>query len=346
MSSNYSAQGSISIRRLRNGDSLYLSFNSNGKPLYQGVDTSTGSVAPDWTVAANQPIITPKATTVRGNTVVRSSHQWKWNGQLLLFTGATSSDGNWRTDSTGKFQINLTSGDDGGALKIIGNLANANAVANGQLEYSCIATVSGANYDISKTIDVVIQNMGASSFIGYIVADTQTLDANTATSLLTTSLQSGATLLTSYYVKWYMDDTLWPAMNGNKQITVGRNDVNGTQLFIAEFYLQQTDTTPVARFGVSIIDSLDEFKIAFDYVGANREVAPGQDVTVKAKVINTRTNSVQALTNPVWKCDVMEKDTWTSIKHSTTDSITVTTTETDRNNKEDDVEVVAEVDFS
>ena len=95
--SDYSAQGSITIKRLRNGDSLYISFNTNGKPLYQGVDTSTGSVSPDWTVAANQPIITPKVTSVRGNTVVRSSHQWKWNGQTLLFTGATSADGNWRT---------------------------------------------------------------------------------------------------------------------------------------------------------------------------------------------------------------------------------------------------------
>lgn len=344
--SNYSAQGSITIKRLRNGDSLYISFDTNGKPLYQGVDTSTGSVSPDWTVAANQPIITPKVTSVRGNTVVRSSHQWKWNGQTLLFTGATSSDGNWRTDSTGKFQINLTTGDEGGSLKIIGNLANANAVANGELEYSCVATISGTNYNITKSIDVVIQNMGASSFYGYIVASPTTLDSNNLTSLLKTGLQSGADPVTSYHVKWFKDDTAWASMDGNKQITVGRDDVNGTQLFIAEFYLKASDTTPVARAGSYLVDSLDEHIIVFDYISTAREVAPGQDVTVKAKVVNTRTNSVQALNNPVWKCDVMDKDTWKSIKHSNTDSITITTAETDRNNKENDVEVVAEVEFS
>ena len=54
----------------------------------------------------------------------------------------------------------------------------------------------------------------------------------------------------------------------------------------------------------------------------------------------------RTLNNPVWKCDVMDKDTWKSIKHSNTDSITITTAETDRNNKENDVEVVAEVEFS
>lgn len=344
--SDYSAQGSITIKRLRNGDSLYISFDSNGIPLYQGVDTSTGSVAPDWTVAANQPIITPKVTSVRGNTVVRSSHQWKWNGQVLLFTGATSSDGNWRTDNTGKFQINLTSGDEAGSLKIIGNLANVNAVANGELEYSCVATLSGTNYNITKSIDVVIQNMGATSFYGYIVASPQTLDSNNLTSLLKAGLQSGADVITSFHVKWYKDDTAWPTMDGNKQISVGRSDVNGTQLFIAEFYLKSTDATPVARAGVYIIDSLDEHIIVFDYTSAAREVAPGQDVTVKAKVINTHTNSVQTLNNAVWKCDVMDKDTWQSIKHSTTDTITITTAETDRNNKENDVEVVAEVEFN
>lgn len=343
---NYSAQGSITIKRLRNGDSLYITLESNGIPLYQGVDTSAGTVSPDWTVAANQPVLTPKVTSVRGNTVTRSSHQWKYNGQLLLFTGATSADGNWRTDSTGKFQINLTTGNDGGALKIIDNLANVNAVANGLLEYSCVATVSGTNYNVSKSIDVVIQSMGASSCYGAIIASPQTIDATNTTSTLKTILQVGASPVTTYHVKWFKDDTAWPAMDGLKQIAVGRSDVNGTQLFIAEFYLKATDTTPVARAGVYVIDSLDEFRVEFDYVSAAVEVAPGQDVTVKAKVINTRTNSVQALNNPTWKCDVMEKDTWTSIKQSTTDTITVTTAETDRNNKENDVEVVGEVDFN
>ena len=342
----YSAQGSITIKRLRNGDSLCIAFDFNGKTLYQGVDPVSGSIAPDWTVAANQPIITPRAISVRGATVVRSSHQWKWNGQLLLFTGATSADGNWRTDSTGKFQINLTSGDDGGSLKIIGNLANAAAVANGMLEYSCVATVSGTNYELYKSVDVVIQHIGATAFYGAVLASPHILDASNLTSVLKTSLQSGADVITSYYVRWFKNTTAWPAMDGNKNITIGRNDVDGTQLFIAEFYLKQTDATPVARGAVYVIDSLDEFRIEFDIISTAREVAPGQDVTVKGKVINTRSNSVQALTGAVWKCDVMDKDTWTSIKSSNTDSITVTTAETDRNNRENDVEVVGEVEFN
>lgn len=344
--SNYSTQGSITVKRLRNGDTLYMAFDYNGKTLYQGVDPVSGAIAPDWTVAANQPVITPRCRSVRGVTVTRSSHQWSYNGQTLLFTGATSADGNWRTDSTGRFQLNLTSGDDGGALKIIDNLANPSAVANGQLEYTCVATYDGANYNMSKSIDVVIQHQGASAYYGSVLASPHIIDATATTSTLTTALQSGADVITGYYVKWYKGSTAWTAQNGNKNITVGRSDVDGTQLFIAEFYLKSTDTTPVARAGVYVIDSLDEFVVSFDITSAAKEVAPGQDVTVKGKVVNTRTNSVQALTGAVWQCDVMEKDTWTSIKQSSTDTITVTTAETDRNNKINDVEVVGQVEFN
>ena len=71
----YSAQGSITIKRLRNGDNFFISLEvTNGIPLFQGVDEKTGAVSPDWTVAANQPIITPRVTSARGNSVSLSMH--------------------------------------------------------------------------------------------------------------------------------------------------------------------------------------------------------------------------------------------------------------------------------
>ena len=91
--SNLSAQGSITVKRLRNGDTFFISLDLNGVPLYQGVDPVTGDVPPDWRVAANQPVITPKVTSARGNIVSLGGHQWSYNGQVLVFTGASS--GNW-----------------------------------------------------------------------------------------------------------------------------------------------------------------------------------------------------------------------------------------------------------
>jgi hypothetical protein len=342
--SNYSAQGSITIRRLRNGDSLFISLENNGIALYQGVDPTSGAISPKWTdTPANQPIITPKVTSVRGNSVARSNHTWAWNGTTLLFTGAV--DGDWQTDSTGKFKLNISSGASAGALWIIKDLADANAVANGQLTYSCVATVSGTNYNLSKSIDVIIQNIGASSYYGTLLASPVTLDASATNATLKTSLMCGANPVTSYYVKWYKDTELWSDAGNGATATAKRSDVDGTQLFIAEFYLSSTDSTPVARAGVYVIDSLDEYVIQFKYTSAAVEVAEGQDVTVQAQVVNTRTNSVEDLDGATWALYVMNKDTWKALKTSASNSITITTTETDYGGVQNDVEVVAEVSF-
>ena len=213
------------------------------------------------------------------------------------------------------------------------------------MTYSCVATVSGVNYNLSKSVDVIIQNIGASSYYGMLLASPEALDASNTTSMLKTSLQCGATPVTGYYVKWYKDTELWSDMNGNASITVGRSDVDGTQLFIAEFYLKEGDTTPVARAGVYIIDTLDEYIINFTITSTAKEVAVDQDVTVKAQLVNTRTNAIEAPTDAAWTLNVMDKDSWEVLKTSNQNTITVTTAETDANNKQNDVEVVAEVTF-
>ena len=159
-------------------------------------------------------------------------------------------------------------------------------------------------------------------------------------------LQLAAETISSYHVKWYKDTEEWVAKDGQKTITVTRDDVAGTQLFIAEFYKQSSDTDPVYRAGVRIIDTLDDFQIICYITSTNKEVDTGSPVTVAAKIVNQTTGAVVTPSNPTWRMDVMEKSTWTSIKSSNTNTITVTTTETDRNGQESDVEVTAECDWS
>lgn len=353
MSTQNSAQNSITIKRLRNGDSLQLTLESNGIPLYQGVDTSSGSVAPNWGEAANQPVLKPRVRSVQGNTVALSGHQWKHNGVPLLFTGAASGD--WRADTTGRFQLNVSGGDDDGSLRIVKNLANAQAVANALLEYSCVATVAGTNYNLSKSADVVKQAVGMTSCYGAVIATPQTIDKNTPEAVLSTTLYVGTTRQTAYLVRWLRDRydpsgnttaITGPTPVPQQTLTVDRDMVDGSQLFIAEFFLKADDTTPCATAGVTVFDIADEYKINLHITSAATDVAPGQDVTVKGEVWNTRTNSLAQVSNPRWRMDVMDKDTWTSLKSSAADTITVTTAETDRNNRLNDVEVVAEVEFS
>lgn len=341
--STYSAQGSITIKRLRNGDNFFISLEiTNGVPLFQGVDEKTGVPNPDWTVAANQPIITPRVTSARGNSVDLSFHSWKYNGVDLNFNGAET-DG-WKADSTGKFKMNVSTG----ALRIVQNLASEVNCANDTLTYECVATISGVEYNLTKSIDILIQTVGANGYIGFIIASTEQLTAEVTSCTLDTKLVFAADNVTSYYVKWYKDDTLWTAKNGQKSITVGRNDVDGTQLFIAEFYKDSSSNTPLYRAGVRIIDTLDEFQVQLAITSANKEVSPGNNVVVEAKVVNMRTNTVVSPAGAVWSLRVMEKKNWSEKRLVSTNTITITTADTDNptTGEENDVEIHAEVDFN
>lgn len=210
MAYDYSAQNSITIKRLRANDSLTLSFDNNGIPLFQGVDSESGVVSPDWTKAANQPIRTPKVISSHGLAVALSNHTWTYNGVALKFSGAESSG--WKADSTGKFQMNTTTG----AIKIIANLASKTNIAGDTLIYSCVATVAGVEYNLTKDLPIVIQNIGASSYYLAILATTEQLTSKVTSTSLQTKLYLGANEASDYYVKWYKDTAAWADKNGQK----------------------------------------------------------------------------------------------------------------------------------
>ena len=338
--SNYSAQGSITIKRLRNGDSIFLTLELNGKPLYQAIDEQTGGVVPDWTIDANRPVITPRASTTRSNTVSLSEHHWKYNGVDLLFNGTSSGD--YVLDSTGKFGLNPTSG----ALKIFDNLASSTNIASDTLLYSCVATVAGTEYNLTKSVDVQICVGGASSYYGFIKASTTQLDASHSSATFETELWLAVAAVGSYYVKWYKGTTEWSAMAGQKNVTVQRSDIDGSQLFIAEFYKSQGDTNYIYRAGITIIDTLDEIILVPYISSTNKEVDTGKPVTVAARLIRTSTNSPVTPSNPTWLFTIMDGDTWTQKGTSSSFSIEVNTTHTDQpDGSTHDVEVLAEVTF-
>ena len=339
---NYSAQNSITIKRLRSSDSLILTFENNGIPLFQAIDDVSGAVAPNWEVAANQPIRTPKITSTRGVTVEVLSHTWRYNGTELNFNGSES--GGWIEDSTGRFQINSQ-----GAIKIIKNLASVLNMAGDTLSYTAQAKVAGVEYDLSGELDIAIQKMGASSYYASILADTEALSSDNPTTNITTKLFQGVTEISSYHVKWFKDFDEWTEKSGQKNIQVTRDDVGGAQLFIAEFS-KDIGSPVIARAAIRIMDISDEYKVLLDITSANKMVyvenGVNHNVTVKAKIVNMKSGSVYAPSNPSWKLDVMNREDWTSLKTSSSDTIVVTPAETDRDGNYYDVDVMAEVTFN
>jgi hypothetical protein len=349
--STSSAQGSITIKRLRSGDTFFISFNNNGVALFQSVDPVTGAVSPSWEIAENQPIITPVVTSSRSYAVTLAGHQWTYNGVVLVFDG-TATD-NWVTDTTGKFKMNTSTG----ALRIIKNLASIDNPASDTLSYFCVPTVAGVSYTegLTKDVDIQIQSAGASSYTGQILPSKTQLSETVTESIIVSQLFLGGTEVSDYTVKWWKDDEEWTSKTG-KTISVSRGDVDGTQLIIAEFFISGT-TEAVDRAACRIIDTSDDYTVNHRIVNqdgsttnANREVAPNKPVYVQSFVVNARTNTEVSVSGK-WKSVIMDKDTWEPIKTveptetAATCMVEVTTAETDRDGQEKDVEVVSEVEW-
>ncbi len=339
--SRYSAQGSITIKRMRNGDTISLVFALNGKPLFQTIDNQTGVAKPSFSVAANQPIITPQAASSRGNAVTLSGFHWSYNGSELSFTGSEDSAG-YKADSTGKFAMNA----DTGALKIIGDLASKTNTANDTLLFSCTATVAGIEYSLTKSVDFQIQSAGASSYYGFINASSMMLNGDVSSVTLDTELWLSAAEVSIYSVRWYKGGTEMTANRGQKSITVGRDDINASQLFIAEFYLSADDTDYVFRAGISIIDTLDEINVVPYISSTNKLVDTDNPVTVAARIIKASDGSVLTPSSPSYSWQIMDGDTWQVLASGTDPTITVSTDHTDNaDGTQHDVEVLVQVSF-
>ncbi len=196
MATNFSAQGSITIKRLRAGDTIFITTTSD-KALFQGVDTDSGTIAPDWTIAANQPTITPTITTARNAsvTILTNSMVWKYLGTTLSW--GAESDG-WKTDTTNKFMLNTLTGQ----LKIIANLASIDNVSSDVFSFSATVRIGGVEYPLEKTVEVLIQKLSASSYVGFIDTTNGVILSST---LSTTSLKMKLIYGTIYANNFYVD---------------------------------------------------------------------------------------------------------------------------------------------
>ena len=215
---------------------------------------------------------------------------------------------------------------------------------------------------MSRDREISIVRMGAASYSGTLTATKMQIRTG-ETSTITTSLYSGSGQITDYYVKWYKnsESNEITKFAGKKSIEVGRDDIDGSTLFIAAFFANSSSNEALSKFGIRIVDNNDEYKFNFVYVSTNRLVDDGKPVTLQGQVINTTTNEVVDLTNanPSWKIYAYDSQNWEKVQEVDTDTITITTTDTDRSvtvkksdgtttkvNQQNDVELSGTVEFT
>lgn len=296
MSEKFDLEAIATIKRLRSGQTIYLSLDTD-KALFQAVDTDSGVVAPDFTVVANQPTITPSAKAVSGETVTLSDHHWKWNGAPLTFDGAAESDGfKAITAGTGKglFKMNP----DTGQLRIIGNLARKDNYSNDTLTYTgdYVIATSKMTGTLSKDMTVPIQKSGASSYVGMATPAQTVLDANTQSTTINTTLMYGTMVFNAsdYSCKWYKGSRSNPLNGTGTTLTVDRDMVDGQTLFICDFIV---NNGVVATDGCQLTDMGDEMMVRWQTSG---DLSKGHPVTVKYTIVKTKTQTAVNVTRASW----------------------------------------------
>lgn len=321
---NISLSASIAVRRIIDGDTLSIWFTTNGVPLHQGLNPNDFTATPKWTESGVHPEITPNVSSARKNTVSLLTHKWKYNTVEIIFPSGTG----WVKSSNfnGKFKMNTNDG----TLAIIGDLATKDNQDADVLEYTGMASVGSASYEMSNSIDVLVTMLGSSAFFGGIEASSTMLGVTgdngneITTSTLKFWLKNAGGDVSKYSVKLYRGNEITPittienaASGGNITIhrdKTGEDDklyVDSHQLFIAEFIV---DGTVVYRAGVSIDDNADVFQLVLSSSGG---VNASTNSIVTPKVLRNSTRAAATVGKGTIKYYIL-KSTDLSVVRSTT----------------------------
>ena len=280
------------VRRTLKGDTLSLSLQTNGVPLFQGLNPDTFTVSPNWSESGTHPIITPSVGSARKNNVTLTNHVWAYNGKDL---GFSSSGTGWETSTVdNRFKLNHADG----SLSIIGDLASKVNQDSDTLTYSGDAVLGASIYPMQKSIDILVSMLGGSSYFGGVSADTTVLSKGQTQAILRPWLfNSAGGEVSTYSINLYRGsgaDLAGTYDNPASGIIIHRDKtgdldklyVDSHQLFVLEFIV---DGAAVYRTGISIDDISDIYQLALNSVG---QVDEDSNQTFRCIVTNCETGKV------------------------------------------------------
>lgn len=288
------------VRRTPKGDTLSINLQTNGVPLFQGLNPDTFTVSPKWSEDGTHPVITPTVDSARKNNVTLTNHAWAYNGKDL---GFGFSGTGWETSTVdGRFKLNHADG----SLAIIADLASKVNQDSDTLTYSGDAVMGASIYPMSKSIDILVSMLGGSSYFGGVSADTTVLSkGQTEATLRPWLFNSAGGEVSTYSINLYRGsgaDLAGTYDNPASGITIHRDKtgdldklyVDSHQLFVLEFIV---DGAAVYRTGISIDDISDIYQLALNSVG---QVDEDSNQTFRCIVTNCETGKVpKAITGNV-----------------------------------------------
>lgn len=331
-------QGSIVVRRVRQGDTVTTRLESD-RALYQGITDGGWLVNPDWSVAANQPTITPKITSSLKDgevAIISGSAVWKYNGSTLVFgsDGICTGVVGGGTMGAGLFHLDATTG----ALKIIGNLASSMNTNVDKLRFDAIVN-TGYETQIGADIDVRIELVGKNAYTGVVDTTSKTLKEGVTESITATArLTLGITTVSGFKTEWYKDDTIFKAKSTDLTCTINRADVDGSQVFLCNFYVTIDGADKlVSTYLFVLYDNSDPYYIQLSPIAGSEVSDSNPSVQIKALMMS-RASGLEVVAS-AWEFQAYncrgEEITLATAVQDTTETpshkyITVTMTDCDR----------------
>lgn len=325
------AQNSITISRLRTGESLSISLDPS-KPLHQFVDGTSGAVSPDWErlYPEEQTYITPNIKASSGAPVTILDFVWSHDGTPLTFSSTPTSG--WYNSSCGRFALDKQTK----ALRLVKNLGSLDNTFNDPLTFKANVQVNGVRHVIEKSIDVIITQQAASGYYGIIHPSTSIVDKSTSATI-TAILKTGATSINDFTVVWKINGV---AASGNgKTLVIDHTMVDGIALVTADFKVNSQTVTGAA---VQIKDAQDPYYISLFIASQNTQVSENNPVSVKARLIDSE--GTEFTGTVAWSWDVMRADENGELNKVTTltgNPVSITTNLTDDNKSQRDVILLA-----
>ena len=268
----------FSVRFLRNGDQIVitrdiLNQSGGGAGLFQTVDATLGTVAPDWTKAANQPIIRIGLRSSSGYPVEIKSCLFAYNGTTLSFTYNGSTFVTASNDS--RFQSRIFTDGDGKQyyeLKIVGNIASKTELSNKQITYEVTYVSNALTDSITGGCDILIQQAGSDSHLVQITTDRVELDSQNTSCTLEAVCMYGTQKVTidntNYSIEWYQDNTKLSGKT-TTSLDVDRGMVEGGSIFVAKLL---KSGSVVAQDAQRISDIADEYQLVITPTNAGKNI--------------------------------------------------------------------------
>lgn len=274
------ASGAFWVGMVIDGDKVDGNLRAT-TPLMQLFQKDTNDCIPDWTVAANQPIIYPvmrsqNEGTVKG--IVTNSEKWYYNGVEIVFNSSNVATvpaviaGKVQRVSYNNGTLNVPS------LKIIGNLASNDNVDSDIIRMTGDIEASGHNITFDIFIGLDIAEFTESGYTGFLsVTNGGIIDEEGETIKVTPSLYKGGSKMTSgYSVKWLKPpySTIFSTAG---TVTLGRDDIDSRLNLMCQFVV---DGAVVDTRIITLSDEIDPYFVSCEYQGTTMLEATGANSSV------------------------------------------------------------------